>query len=202
MHHLEGVNGILVPGGFGERGTEGKIRAAQFAREKQVPYFGICLGMQIAMIEFARHVANMSHANSTEFDAATAYPVISLVTEWKDIDGQSQTRHSQSELGGTMRLGNQRCELLTDSLAYRIYQQKEIQERHRHRYEVTQKFIPQLEAAGLKVAGWSVDHHLVEMIELPDHPWFVACQFHPEFTSTPRAGHVLFTHFIEAVRRK
>ncbi len=195
---LKEIDAILVPGGFGERGVEGKIIAAQYAREHGIPYLGICLGMQIAVIEFARHLANMSKANSTEFDPATAYPVIALVTEWMNQQGERETRGSESELGGTMRLGAQQCRLIPGSLAEKIYQKEIVKERHRHRYEVNNRLLTALEAVGLKVSGRSMDGHLVEMIEIPNHPWFVGCQFHPEFTSTPRDGHPLFTHFIRA----
>lgn len=183
---LQKVNGIIVPGGFGGRGIEGKILAAKFARENKIPYLGICLGMQIAVIEFARHVANLQGANSTEFNPASSYPVISIVDE------------KQTDLGGTMRLGNQHCQLTKGSRAHQLYGKEMIEERHRHRYEVTQKYLPELEKAGLQIVGKSKEQGLVEMIELKDHPWFVACQFHPEFTSTPRDGHPLFAGFIKA----
>lgn len=195
---LQHVDAILVPGGFGTRGTEGKILAAQYARENRIPYLGICLGMQIAIIEFARHVANMPAANSTEFEPQTPYPVVSLVTEWINDEGKLETRHNHHDLGGTMRLGNQTCELSKDSLTYRIYNKNSIVERHRHRYEVNNQFVAELEKAGLHIAGRSTTNHLVEMIEIPNHPWFIACQFHPEFTSTPRDGHPLFIGFIRA----
>lgn len=195
---LSTAHAILVPGGFGERGTDGKILAAQYARENKIPYLGICLGMQIAIIEFARHVANLANANSTEFDANTQFPVVSLVTEWTTAEGKHEKRHGHHDLGGTMRLGNQVCEVDTDSLTFKLYQQKSIVERHRHRYEVNNQLLPLLEKAGLKVAGKSTHEHLVEIIELPNHPWFIGCQFHPEFTSTPRDGHPLFTGFIQA----
>jgi CTP synthase len=195
---LKGVNAILVPGGFGVRGIEGKIKAAQFARENNIPYLGICLGMQIAVIEYARHKANMPSANSTEFDPKTPYPVIALVTSFLTEKGIRQTRTETSDLGGTMRLGAQSCELVSGSLAEKIYGKKFIQERHRHRYEVNNDLLSKLETAGLKISARITDGHLVEMIEIPDHPWFVACQFHPEFRSTPRDGHPLFTQFIIA----
>ncbi len=195
---LEGVDAILVPGGFGTRGVEGKILAARFAREKKVPYLGICLGLQIALIEYARSVLKLSKANSTEFEAATPYPLIALVTEWMDARGAREYRDAQSHLGGTMRLGAQTCQLLPGSLAARIYQADSVSERHRHRYEVNNQFVSQLEAAGLRISGRSMDGHLVEMIEIPEHPWFVACQFHPEFNSSPRGGHPLFSDFIRA----
>jgi CTP synthase len=195
---LKTVHAILVPGGFGDRGIEGKIKAAKWAREHKIPYLGICLGMQVAVIEIARHKAGLENANSTEFNQATDYPVIGLVTEWKTAEGIVQIRNHSSHLGGTMRLGAQQCLLVEGSLAASIYGKNMINERHRHRYEVNQHLLPRLEAVGLKVSGRSLDGNLVEVIELPDHPWFVACQFHPEFTSTPRDGHPLFTQFIEA----
>jgi len=196
---LKGIDAIIVPGGFGKRGVEGKIKAAQFARENKVPYLGICLGLQIALIEFARHKANMKHANSTEFDPNTPYPVIAMVTEWTDKTGKVETRSEHSDKGGTMRLGGQVCTLTRDSLVRKIYGQDKIIERHRHRYEVNNTILEPIEAAGLRVSARSQDN-LVEMIELPDHPWFVGCQFHPEFTSTPRDGHPLFSAFINAAR--
>ena len=195
---LSDVDAVLVPGGFGERGVEGKISAVQYARENKIPYLGICLGLQVALIEFARNMANMADAHSTEMTMETTHPVVALITEWLNEDGIIETRDQDSDLGGTMRLGAQSCKLVADSLAAKLYGEKEIIERHRHRYEVNNAFIPALEEAGLKVSGHSVDNDLVEMIELPDHPWFVACQFHPEFTSTPRDGHPLFSGFIEA----
>lgn len=195
---LKTVHAILVPGGFGDRGIEGKIKAAQWAREHKIPYLGICLGMQIAVIEMARHKAGLEKANSTEFNQDTPYPVIGLVTEWKTAEGHIEIRDKSSDLGGTMRLGAQECILAEGSLAQKVYGKESIYERHRHRYEVNQHLLPRLEAVGLIVSGRSVDGSLVEMIELADHPWFVACQFHPEFTSTPRDGHPLFKQFIEA----
>lgn len=195
---LKNVDAILVPGGFGSRGIEGKILTAQYARENNVPYLGICLGMQIALIEFARHVAGMPHANSTEFDPKTPYPVIALVTEWSTLEGGIEKRTQGEDLGGTMRLGGQPCRLKPDSLAYRLYGKDTIIERHRHRYEVNNEWVGKLEQAGISVSGRSIDNRLVEMIELPDHSWFVGCQFHPEFTSTPRKGHPLFIGFIKA----
>ncbi len=194
---LKGMDGIIVPGGFGKRGVEGKILAARFAREHKIPYLGICLGMQIAIIEFARDKAGMKDANSTEFDPTTQYPVIALVSEWTNADGEIEVRNEQSDKGGTMRLGGQLCKLASGSLAEKLYGKHEIIERHRHRYEVNNILLPQVLAAGMVVSGRSQDN-LVEMIELPDHPWFVACQFHPEFTSTPRDGHPLFNGFIRA----
>jgi CTP synthase len=195
---LKNLDGIIVPGGFGKRGVEGKIQAARFARENKIPYLGICLGMQISIIEYARDVAGMKEANSTEFDPETQCPVIALVTEWTNEAGQTETRHEKSDKGGTMRLGGQACSLVKDSLARQIYGKDVIVERHRHRYEVNNNLLPQIEAAGLKISGRSQQDGLVEMIELPDHPWYIACQFHPEFTSTPRDGHPLFTGFIKA----
>lgn len=197
---LQNVSGIVIPGGFGKRGIEGKIIAARFAREYQLPYLGICLGMQIAVIEFARHQVGMSGANSTEFDSATAYPIVALVSEWTNISGDKQSQHERSEKGGTMRLGGQPCQLSPGSLAHRLYGKDIIIERHRHRYEVNNYLLPAIEAAGLRVSGVSMQENLVEMIELPNHPWFIGCQFHPEFTSTPRDGHPLFSGFIEAAK--
>jgi CTP synthase len=195
---LAGLDGILVPGGFGERGVEGKILAAQYAREHKVPYLGICLGMQVALIEFARNVVGMSHAHSTEFNKDTPYPVVGLITEWRDADGSVETRSDKSDLGGTMRLGSQNCNLVANTKAREIYGKAVIQERHRHRYEVNNNLRPQLEEAGLVVSGLSADNQLVEMIEIPSHPFFVAGQFHPEFNSTPRDGHPLFQAFVAA----
>jgi len=195
---LKGVQAILVPGGFGDRGVEGKILAAQYARENNIPFLGICLGMQIAMIEFGRNVLSYADANSTEFDPQTLYPVIGLVTEWTSDTGKKETRHINSDKGGTMRLGAQASILTKGSLAHKIYNQDTIHERHRHRYEVNNQFIKDFENAGMIVSGHSVKDNLVEMIELKDHPWFIGCQFHPEFHSTPRDGHPLFTSYIEA----
>lgn len=197
---LKGMDAILVPGGFGKRGVEGKILAAQYARENKVPYLGICLGMQIAIIEYARHKANMADANSTEFNHDTPYPVIALVTEWVNHAGQTEVRDEHSQKGGTMRLGGQSCTLVPGSLAQRIYGKDVIVERHRHRYEVNNTLMPAIADAGMIISGRSTHSDLVEMIELPDHPWFVACQFHPEFTSTPRDGHPLFMGFIRAAK--
>lgn len=194
---LKNLDGIIVAGGFGKRGIEGKIAAAQFAREQHVPFLGICLGLQIAIIEYARHKAALAEANSTEFDSETPYPVVALVTEWMSASGQKELRHEHSEKGGTMRLGGQVCYLAPDSLAFQVYKKEKIIERHRHRYEVNNNLLSKIEAAGLKVSGRSVDN-LVEMIELPEHPWFIGCQFHPEFTSSPRDGHPLFTGFVNA----
>jgi CTP synthase len=195
---LEGKHAILVPGGFGNRGIEGKIRTAQYARENKIPYLGICLGMQVAVIEFARNVVGMKNAHSTEFDKSTPYPVIGLITEWKDAAGNIEQRDENSDLGGTMRLGAQECHLVSDSLARKVYGKDKIVERHRHRYEVNNQLIGKVQDAGLVVGGWSEDDTLVEMIEFKDHPWFVACQFHPEFTSTPRDAHPLFSGFVQA----
>lgn len=197
---LDNVDAILVPGGFGNRGIEGKIIAAKYAREKGIPYLGICLGMQTAIIEFARHVAHLPGANSTEFDVGTPNPVIALVTEWTGVEGTVEKRQHSSDLGGTMRLGAQVCHLLPETLAHKLYQREEVLERHRHRYEVNNGLLLKLEEKGLLVSGRSADGQLVEMIELADHPWFVGCQFHPEFTSTPRDGHPLFSGFIEAAK--
>lgn len=198
---LKGMDAILVPGGFGARGVEGKIAAARYAREHNVPYLGICLGMQIALIEFARHVAGLAGANSTEFDLKAEHPVVALIDEWQTADGSVEKRDEHANLGGTMRLGAQEVELKADSLAAQVYGSTRIKERHRHRYEVNNHYVPQLEAAGLVVGGLSCGRErLVETIELPteQHPWFFASQFHPEFTSTPRKGHPLFTAFIKA----
>ena len=195
---LRGADAILVPGGFGKRGIEGKIRTIQYAREQRIPYLGICLGMQLAVIEFARHKAALDGANSTEFDPATPHPVIALITEWKDSDGRVERRDEHSDLGGTMRLGAQPADVVPGTLVHRVYKSDVVNERHRHRYEVNNHYLPKLEAAGLKVAARTKAESLVELIELPDHPWFIGCQFHPEFTSTPRAGHPLFKSFIEA----
>nr|WP_303801408.1 CTP synthase [Snodgrassella alvi] len=196
---LAGMDAILVPGGFGTRGVEGKIAAVRYAREHKIPYLGICLGMQIALIEYARDVAKLDCANSTEFDLKTEHPIVALIDEWQDRDGQIEKRDIHANMGGTMRLGAQEVELMEGTLAKTIYGQQFIRERHRHRYEVNNFYLPQLQEAGLVIGGVSTGHeHLVEAIELPDHPWFFACQFHPEFTSTPRKGHPLFTAFIKA----
>ena len=198
---LKNFDAILVPGGFGVRGVEGKIAAARYARENKVPYLGICLGMQIALIEFARHMAGMEGANSTEFDLKTPYPVVALIDEWHTADGAVEKRDEHADLGGTMRLGAQEVELTAGSLAAAIYGSTNIKERHRHRYEVNNHFVPALEKAGLVISGVSGGRErLVETIELPQgtHPWFFASQFHPEFTSTPRKGHPLFTSFVKA----
>ncbi|MDX1450949.1 MAG: CTP synthase [Oleiphilaceae bacterium] len=199
---LHGVDGILVPGGFGNRGVEGKIATVRFARENKVPYLGICLGMQVAVIEFARHVAGLEDAHSTEFKPDCANPVVGLITEWKDATGSVEQRTDNSDLGGTMRLGGQECRLSEGSTARQCYGKDVIVERHRHRYEVNNNLLPKLKDAGLVVSGMSIDNALVEVVEAPDHPWFVACQFHPEFTSTPRDGHGLFEGFVKAADRQ
>ena len=203
MKSLEGLDAILVPGGFGDRGIEGKIAAIQYARENKVPYLGICLGMQLAVIEFARHVAGLADAHSSEFNDETTHPVIALITEWQDEDGRIEKRSADSDLGGTMRLGGQTCQLLENTLARAAYGSDMIVERHRHRYEFNNHYLQQLKDAGLVFGGKSSDGNLMEMIELPSegalaHPWFLGCQFHPEFTSTPRKGHPLFTNYIKA----
>lgn len=198
---LQDMDAILVPGGFGKRGVEGKIQTAHFARKNKVPFFGICLGMQTAVIEFARNIANMHGANSKEFDPDTAYPVIALVTEWVTEAGIIEQRDQNSVIGGTMRLGGQRCKIVHGSLTEKLYKKNVILERHRHRYEINNKLIIELEKHGLLVAGRSMDGNLVEIIELQDHPWFIGCQFHPEFTSRPRGGHPLFNGFIQAALR-
>jgi CTP synthase len=195
---LKGVDAVLVPGGFGKRGVEGMMKAIQHARENKIPYLGICLGMQLAVIEYARNVVGLAGANSTEFDRDTPHPVIALVTEWQDRDGRIERRDEKSDLGGTMRLGAQSATLEPGSLACRIYGAETINERHRHRYEVNNQYLQRLKDKGLRVSGVTQREQLCEMIELPSHPWFVGCQFHPEFTSTPRAGHRLFTAFVEA----
>lgn len=195
---LKGKDAILVPGGFGHRGVEGKIRTVQFARENKVPFLGICLGMQSAVIEFARNVVGWKDAHSTEFDADTTHPVVGLITEWTDATGNTEVRDTSSDLGGTMRLGAQECRLTEGSNTALAYGQEVVNERHRHRYEVNATIIAELEKAGLRIAGRSIDGDLVEVVEVVDHPWFVGCQFHPEFTSTPRHGHGLFSAFINA----
>ncbi len=192
------MDAVLVPGGFGKRGVDGKINASRYAREIGIPYLGICLGMQLAVIEYARNVAGLVGAHSTEFDPDTPHPVIALITEWQDRDGRVERRDVKSDLGGTMRLGGQECVLEADSVVRRVYGQERIMERHRHRYEVNNHYLPRLKAAGLKVSGTSLKDGLCEMVELSGHPWFVGCQFHPEFTSTPRNGHPLFKAFMQA----
>lgn len=195
---LDGMDAILVPGGFGNRGIEGKITAVQYARDNLIPYLGICLGMQVAVIEFARHVCHLDGANSTEFDRNTPHPVIALITEWLDESGNVEKRDENSNMGGTMRLGGQHCNLIPDTLAQKLYGSTNIIERHRHRYEFNNCYMDELQKHGLTIAGTSVDNELVEIVTLEDHPWFLACQFHPEFTSTPRDGHPLFSGFIQA----
>jgi len=195
---LAGHDAILIPGGFGERGFEGKILATQYAREHKIPFLGICLGLQAAVVEYARHVAGLGKANSTEFEKDCEHPVIALISEWTTAAGTTEVRDENSDLGGTMRLGGQKCLLETDSTTHRCYRQNEIVERHRHRYEFNNDYLKVLSDAGLKLVGKSADGMLVEVVEVPDHPWFVGCQFHPEFTSTPREGHPLFSGFIEA----
>lgn len=197
---LKDLDAILIPGGFGYRGIEGKVMTARYARENKIPYLGICLGMQVALMEFARNVVGMENANSTEFVPDCKYPVVALITEWRDGEGNVEVRTEKSDLGGTMRVGGQQCHLVENSLVRKMYGEPTIVERHRHRYEVNNMLLKPIEAAGLRVAGRSADNKLVEIIELPDHPWFVGCQFHPEFTSTPRDGHPLFTGFIKAAR--
>ncbi len=195
---LSGMDAILVPGGFGERGIEGKVATVKVARENNIPYFGICLGMQVAVIEYARNVVGLTNAHSTEFVPDAQDPVIGLITEWMDESGRQQIRGGESDMGGTMRLGGQKCQLETNTLAHQLYQQDVISERHRHRYEFNNHYLSVLEDSGLQFSGRSMDGQLVEMIEIPDHPWFLACQFHPEFTSTPRRGHPVFSGFVEA----
>jgi CTP synthase len=197
---LRGMDGIVVPGGFGDRGIEGKIRAVRYARENMVPYLGICLGMQLAVIEAARNLAGLKGAHSTEFEKHTPHPVVALITEWQTQAGETEHRDETSDLGGTMRLGAQKVSLKPGTLAASVYGESEIRERHRHRYEVNNNYREILENAGLVFSGLSVDN-LVEMTELPSHPWFIASQFHPEFTSNPRDGHPLFTGFIVAARQ-
>ncbi|HZR35731.1 MAG TPA: CTP synthase [Nevskia sp.] len=199
---LQGADAILVPGGFGERGIEGKIAASRYARENRIPYLGICLGMQVAAIEFARNVAGLANAHSTEFQPNTPHPVIALVTEWQDASGRVERRSHNSNMGGTMRLGVQKCRLVAGSKSRALYNAELISERHRHRYEFNNNYREALTSKGMSIAGLSEDGELVEMLELPDHPWFVGCQFHPEFTSTPRDGHPLFEGFIRAAREQ
>ena len=198
---LSDVDAILVPGGFGERGVEGKVSTVRYARENNIPYLGICLGMQSAVIEYARNVAGLEGAHSTEFLPNSPHPVIGLITEWQDHEGQTETRDENSDLGGTMRLGAQKCRIQPDSLVFAMYQKDVITERHRHRYEFNNNYREILEKAGLRFTGKSMDGRLVEVVELPDHPWFIACQFHPEFTSTPRNGHPLFSGFVGAAAK-
>ena len=193
---LKSYQAVLVPGGFGSRGIEGMIFACQFARENRLPYFGICLGMQIAIIEFSRNILKLKNANSTEFNIKTKYPVIGLVTEWKDASGKIEHRDENSNLGGTMRLGGQKCLIKKSSLSHKLYKKLTITERHRHRYEVNPEYKNQLIAGGMDIVGTSLDGNLAEMIEIKKHPWFLGCQFHPEFTSNPRDGHPIFNDFI------
>ena len=195
---LESADAILVPGGFGDRGVEGKITAVRYARENNVPFLGICLGMHVALIEYARNVCHLEGAHSTEMEPTTPHPIVGLITEWQNVDGTTETRDENSDLGGTMRLGAQECHLEPGTMVREIYGKESVMERHRHRYEINNNYIERLVEAGVRVCGWSADRSLVEMIELPAHPWFVACQFHPEFTSRPRGGHPLFTSYIEA----
>ena len=195
---LQGMDAILVPGGFGDRGVEGKITAVRYAREHNIPFLGICLGMHVALVEYARNVCGLEGADSTEMNPATPHPIVALITEWQNVDGSTEQRDESSDMGGTMRLGAQPCHLEEGSMVRRIYGEETIHERHRHRYEINNNYLDRLRAAGMRIVGWSADRSLVEMIELPDHPWFVACQFHPEFTSRPRRGHPLFTSYIEA----
>ena len=199
---LKKADAILVPGGFGERGIEGMILACKFSREKNIPYLGICLGMQVAIIEYARNVLKLKGANSTEFDQQTKHPVIGLITEWSDISGKKETRSKNSDLGGTMRLGGQLCMLKKKSKSYKMYKKEKIVERHRHRYEVNPKYKNEMINNGLDVVGMSIDGKLVEMIEIPKHKWFLACQFHPEFTSNPRDGHPIFNSYIKSTITK
>ena len=199
---LKGADAVLVPGGFGSRGIEGMILACKYARENNIPYLGICLGMQVAIIEYSRNILNLKGANSTEFDRDTKYPVIGLITEWSDISGKREKRNQNSDLGGTMRLGGQLCKLKKNSKTHKMYKRNEIVERHRHRYEVNPLFKDDMINKGLEVVGTSVDGKLVEMIEIPKHKWFVACQFHPEFTSNPRDGHPIFNSYIKSTIKK
>ena len=199
---LKDADAILVPGGFGERGTEGKMKAIQFARENKVPFLGICLGMQLAVIEYARNVAGITDATSTEFNRSTKSPLIGLITEWLDERGEVQQRSAESDLGGTMRLGAQKSELVEGTKTAQVYGSNEIVERHRHRYEMNNRFIPALEEKGMKISGYSPVQRLVETVEIPEHPWFIAVQFHPEFTSSPRDGHPLFASFIYAAKQQ
>jgi len=199
---LKQSDAVLVPGGFGERGVEGMITACKYARENNIPYLGICLGMQVAIIEYARNVLKLKYANSTEFDIETPFPVIGLITEWSDISGKKEKRNINSDLGGTMRLGGQVCELKKGSNSFKMYKNSKIIERHRHRYEVNPKFKDKMIDMGLDVVGTSIDGKLVEMIEIPKHKWFLACQFHPEFTSNPRDGHPIFNSYIKSTLTK
>ena len=200
LTRLQAADAILVPGGFGERGTSGKIKAITYARENKVPYLGICLGMQLAVIEYARNVLNID-ANSSEFDRKSAEPIIGLITEWLDERGELQIRTDDSDLGGTMRLGAQQADLVAGSKLSQIYGANTITERHRHRYEMNNRYIEPLQAAGMSISGYSAKQHLVEAVEINDHPWFIAVQFHPEFTSSPRGGHPLFNSFVNAANK-
>jgi CTP synthase len=202
VSELAGMDAVLVPGGFGVRGIEGKIAAVRYARENRIPYLGICLGMQVAVIEFARNVAGLEGAHSTEFQQGCAHPVIALVTEWHTDDGKVEKRDEGVDLGGTMRLGAQPAKLTPGSLAHRMYGRDVIAERHRHRYEFNNNYRERLEKKGLRFSGEAAKDHLVEIIEIPDHPWFIGVQYHPEFTSTPRDGHPLFSGFIQAAREQ
>ena len=195
---LEGVDAILVPGGFGDRGVEGKITAVKYAREQKIPYLGICLGMHVALVEFARNVCGLPDANSTEMNASTPDPIVALITEWRNVDGSTEQRNESSDIGGTMRLGAQPCHLSEGSKVRELYATETVSERHRHRYEINNNYIEKLAEHGMQVVGWSGDRSLVEIVELQGHPWFIACQFHPEFTSDPRSGHPLFTGYIQA----
>ena len=199
MAQLQQADAILVPGGFGERGTLGKIKAITYARENNVPYLGICLGMQLAVIEYARNVLGID-ANSSEFDRKSAEPIIGLITEWLDERGELQIRSDDSDLGGTMRLGAQQAELVAGSKLAQIYGATNITERHRHRYEMNNRYIEPLQQAGMSISGYSAKQHLVESVEIADHPWFIGVQFHPEFTSSPRGGHPLFNSFVKAAK--
>ena len=199
---LSSCDAVLVPGGFGDRGVEGMILACKYARENKIPYLGICLGMQVALIEYARNVLKLRGAHSTEFDSNTKHPIIALITEWSDMSGKQEQRDKNSDLGGTMRLGGQVCKLKKSSNAYKMYKKSEIIERHRHRYEVNQNYVDALSSAGLEIVGKSKDGKLVEMIEIKDHKWFLACQFHPEFTSNPRDGHPIFNSYIKSTITK
>ena len=199
---LSSSDAVLVPGGFGDRGVEGMILACKYARENKIPYLGICLGMQVALIEYARNILKLKGAHSTEFDSKTKHPVVALITEWNDISGKQEQRDKNSDMGGTMRLGGQVCKLKKSSNAYKMYKNEEIVERHRHRYEVNPHYIDQLSSAGLDIVGKSEDGKLVEMIEISDHKWFLACQFHPEFTSNPRDGHPIFNSYIKSTITK
>lgn len=199
---LSTADAILVPGGFGERGTEGKMLAIKYAREQGIPFLGICLGMQLAVIEYARNVAGLAEATSTEFNRSTKFPIIGLITEWLDERGELQQRSVESDLGGTMRLGAQKSELVEGTKTRQVYGKAEIVERHRHRYEMNDRFIEPIEKAGMKISGYSTAQHLVETVEIPEHPWFIAVQFHPEFTSSPRDGHPLFASFIDAAKKQ